>query len=70
MSVKKQIEGWSINSKSGGYKRNAFTPESHQIWMSIIHFRKRQYIRYILAKVSFDPPPPRVSTTAQNTAPR
>ena len=26
MSVKKKVEGWSINSKSGGYKRNVFTP--------------------------------------------
>ena len=61
MSVKKQVEGWSINSKLGGYKRNAFTPlppppENYQTWMSIINFRKWPYIMYILAKVSFDPP--------------
>ena len=58
MSVKKQVEGWSINSKSGEYKETRLPPpppESYQIWMSIIHFRKWQYIRYILAKVSFDP---------------
>ena len=58
MSVQKQVEGWSINGKSGGAGTKEMRPpppESYQIWMSVI-FCKWQYASYILAKVSFDPP--------------